>query len=381
MKIVSDENIPFVKEVFGRLGEVHCLSGRAITFDTLKDAEVLLVRSITRVDADLLGDTNVRFVGTATIGTDHIDKTCLQERSICFADAAGSNANSVAQYVLTAISVLAEKSHGSLQGKTLGIIGVGNIGSILAKKCQALGLTPILNDPPRQRQASDNHFVDLKTALQADIITLHVPLTRTGPDPTWHLLNEQTLASLKPHQVLINTSRGAVVNNQALKSALQQGSVGPAVLDVWEGEPEIDLDLLQQVALGTPHIAGYSFDGKVNGTVMLYEAFCQFCHKKCSLSANDLLPAPPVPLLVLNTNTRSPHEVIKEAMTECYDILADDAALRHLLKESAGQRGAFFDQLRKSYPVRREMHNTQVCLQPPHTDLAVKLRLLGFDCS
>lgn len=381
MKIVADENIPFVQEVFGRLGEVHCLSGRAITADTLAGAEALLVRSITPVNATLLGDSKVRFVGTATIGTDHIDKACLEARGICFADAAGSNANSVAQYVLTALLVLAEEQRWFLQDKTLGIIGVGNIGSILARKCSALGLTAILNDPPLQRQRGDSRFVDLPCALQADIVTLHVPLTRTGPDPTWHLLNAETLTSLKPHQVLINTSRGAVVDNQALRRALQNGSLGPTVLDVWEGEPDIDRELLQQVALGTPHIAGYSLDGKVNGTVMLYEALCRFLHKPCALAANDLLPTLPTPVLELDAQAATPQELLKEAMTRCYDIRADDTALRPVQGEPSGKRGGFFDRLRKNYPVRREMHNTQIKLQRQHTDLSAKFRLLGFQCT
>jgi erythronate-4-phosphate dehydrogenase len=380
MKIVADENIPFVKEVFGRLGEVHCLSGRAITTDTLADAEVLLVRSITRVDADLLGKTNLRYVGTATIGTDHIDKACLQERGIRFANAAGSNANSVVQYVLTALLVLSEKKGWTLQDKKLGIIGVGHIGSILETKCQALGLTPLLHDPPRQRESGDAKFVDLSEVLQADFITLHVPLTRTGPEPTWHLLSEETLRLLKPHQVLINTSRGAVVDNQTLKISLQTGSPGAAVLDVWEDEPDIDLELLAQVALGTPHIAGYSLDGKVNGTVMLYEALSHFLNEECKISAGDLLPDPPLPMIELETSGLTPQSVTNQVMTRCYNIEADDTALRRVLHEPEGKRGAFFDQLRKNYPVRREMHNTQVILRSPHTELAAKLRLIGFDC-
>ncbi|MCP4709420.1 MAG: 4-phosphoerythronate dehydrogenase, partial [Planctomycetes bacterium] len=220
MKIVADENIACVKEVFSSLGDVQAFPGRCITRDHLLDANILLVRSITNVNADLLESTPVRFVGTSTIGTDHIDLDYLRRHNISFASAVGSNANSVAEYVLTAIYHIAHLNNIDLNNKTLGIIGVGNIGSILERKAPALGLTPLPNDPPLQRQTNDPRFVSLAEVLQADIITLHVPLTHDGPDPTFHLLNENNLSHFKPYTILINTSRGPVIDNLALKNFL-----------------------------------------------------------------------------------------------------------------------------------------------------------------
>ncbi|MCK5270110.1 MAG: 4-phosphoerythronate dehydrogenase, partial [Sedimentisphaerales bacterium] len=277
MKIVADENIPFVREIFASLGDVLCVSGRQMSAGVLAGADVLLVRSVTKVNEQLLSDSSVRFVGTATIGTDHVDREYLSSREITFVSAAGSNSNSVAEYVITAILILAEKYGWELQGRTLGIIGVGNIGSNIEKKAPALGLKVLPNDPPLQRETGDKRFVSLARVLEeADIITCHVPLTRSGPDATWHLFDQEKLGRLRPDTLLINSSRGAVVDNKELKKQITKGNIGPVVLDVWENEPEIDMGLLDQVAIATPHIAGYSLDGKVNGTVMLYQKLCEF---------------------------------------------------------------------------------------------------------
>ncbi|MFC1783155.1 4-phosphoerythronate dehydrogenase [Planctomycetota bacterium] len=294
MKIVADENIAYVKDIFAPLGLIECIPGRPMTCGALKEADVLLVRSVTRVDADLLEGSAVRFVGTCTIGTDHIDLDYLKKRGIAFADAVGSNANSVAEYVLTAILVLARQKGWDLNGKTLGIIGVGNIGSIIEKKAPALGLKVLPNDPPLHRKTADPRFVSLDQALQADIISLHVPLTASGPDPTFHLLNENNLPRLKPHTVLINTSRGPVVDNNALKNCLTARTIGPTVLDVWENEPNIDQQLLDLVAIGTAHVAGYSLDGKANGAAMLHAAVCDFFNLTGKTNIAALLPTRPL---------------------------------------------------------------------------------------
>ncbi len=379
MKIIADENIPYVKEVFTSLGQVHCVSGRSMHRDLLRDADVLLVRSITPVDANLLEGANVRFVGSATIGADHINKDYLREREIAFARAAGSNANSVAEYVITALLVLAQQNGCDLQGKTLGIIGVGNIGSRVEIMAQTLGLNVLPNDPPRQRKTGEERFVELSKVLEADFITLHVPLTRTGPDPTYHLFNETILQQLSPQTVLINTSRGAVVDNLALNIQLANHALGTTVLDVWENEPNLNLDLLARIAIATPHIAGYSLDGKTNGTAMLYERLCRFLDITPQVRIQNLLPPPIVPELTLDAD-QSDQQVLNQAMTAIYDILRDDRQLRQITHQPPDQRGKFFDQLRKNYPIRREAHNTHVILTRPHPPLTEKLHQLGFAC-
>jgi len=379
MKIVADENIPYVKEVFSGLGEVRCLSGRAMHRAALADADALLVRSVTAVDAQLLEGTNVRFVGTATIGTDHIDEDYLQSRAIAFTSAAGSNANSVAEYVITALLVLAQQNDWDLPNKTLGVVGVGNIGSRVENMAQALGLNVLPNDPPLQRQTGDARFVDLATVLEADFITLHVPLTRSGPDPTYYLLDEAKLEPLSPQTVLINTSRGAVVDNLALDAQLTNKGLGPTVLDVWEDEPDIHVDLLERVAIATPHIAGYSLDGKANGTAMLYECLCRFLDIAPQVEIKKLLPPPVVPKLALDAE-QTDQMNLTQAMTAIYDILRDDRDLRQITNQPPDQRGKFFDRLRKNYPIRREAHNTQVIFRRSNPVLTQKLSRLGFSC-
>ena len=377
MKIVADENIPYVQEVFGSLGRVECVSGRALDRNNLKDAEALLVRSITRVDAELLEGTQVRFVGTATIGTDHIDQEYLRAREIAFTSAAGSNANSVAEYVITALLVLAQRNGWDLQDKTLGIVGVGNIGSRVEKMAPVLGLKVLCNDPPLQRQTDDARFVDLEQVLAADFITVHVPLTRTGSDPTYHLFDEAVLRQLSPQTVLINTSRGAVVDNLALNARLEQNGLGAAVLDVWEPEPEINLDLLERVAIGTPHIAGYSLDGKANGTAMLYERLCEFLDLAPQVEVQTFLPPPVVSEIELDSGLPG-QQVLAQAMSAIYDICRDDRDLRQIAHQPPDSQGKFFDQLRKNYPIRREAANTRVILSQSNPALAEKLDRLGF---
>lgn len=378
VKIIADENIPYVGKVFSQLGEVHCVSGRAITAAVVADANVLLVRSITRVNEKLLKDSPVRFVGTATIGTDHIDRDYLESREITFTSAAGSNADSVVEYVLTALLAISEKQGQSLNGKTLGIVGVGNIGSRLEKKAAALGLRVLPNDPPVQRLTGDQRFVSLDKALAADIVTCHVPLTKTGTDATWHLLDDEKLSLFKPHQILINSSRGAIVDNQALKTCLQNNSIGPVVLDVWENEPAIDIDLLGQVTIATPHIAGYSLDGKVNGTVMLYQALCRFLNQPASLQTGDLLEPPDEHCFKLDGANGSEQSRLQQTLNRIYPILRDDTDLRRLSQQPTDQQGLYFDALRKNYPIRREAPNYTLRPINATPSLIEKLHHLGF---
>lgn len=380
MKIVADENIPYVQEVFRSLGPICCVPGRSIHRDLLCDTDILLVRSVTPVDADLLEHTHVRFVGTATIGTDHINRDYLRDHQIAFADAAGSNANSVAEYIITAILVLAQRKGWNLQNKTLGIVGLGNIGSRVETMAQALGMNILANDPPRQRLTGDPRFVELTKILEADFITLHVPLTHSGPDPTHHLFDETILQQLSPQTVLINTSRGAVVDTPALHAQLEADALGPTVLDVWEEEPNINLDLLARIDIATPHIAGYSLDGKANGTIMLYDRVCRFLGLAPQVDIQTLLPAPAIPDLTFIITKQTHQEILTQAVTAIYDILRDDSKLRQIRNQPPDVRGTYFDQLRKDYPVRREAHNTRVSLSPANPSLAETLGRLGFQC-
>jgi len=355
MRIVADENIPYVRKAFGEVGEVVMAPGRSMAPDLVRDADILLVRSVTQVNEALLGDSRVRFVGTATIGTDHIDESFLSERGIAFAAAPGSNANSVAEYVAAALLVLAGRGGWDLAGRRIGVIGVGNVGSLVVAKAEALGMRSILNDPPLARETGDARYRPLDEALDADVVTLHVPLTREGPDATFHMVDDRFLGRLREGTILLNTSRGGVVDTAALHRALETGRLGSAVLDVWENEPGIDLDLLRRVDLGTSHIAGYSFDGKVNGTRMLYGAVCAWLGRPADW--RPVLPPPPVPEVAVRTEGE---DGLREAVLAVYDIERDDAALRGLLDLPEAERARAFDRLRKDYPRRREFPNTTV---------------------
>ncbi|MHC4912347.1 MAG: 4-phosphoerythronate dehydrogenase, partial [Planctomycetota bacterium] len=243
MKIVADANIPFVRNCFSSLGEVEVVPGREITSNVIADADVLLVRSITQVDSDLLAGSSVRFVGTATIGFDHVRTDFLLSNNIGFASAPGSNANSAAEYVLAALLSVARKRKIQLEGKSIGIVGVGNVGSKVEKKAKALGMKVYLNDPPLQRQTGDAKYLPLEKLFGCDFITLHTPLTFEGIDKTFHLADERFFKLLKPACIFINTSRGAVVDTITLKGAIQSGKLGAVVLDVWENEPNINIEL------------------------------------------------------------------------------------------------------------------------------------------
>ncbi|MCE5339598.1 MAG: 4-phosphoerythronate dehydrogenase PdxB [Planctomycetaceae bacterium] len=356
MKIIADENIPFVKECFSSAGNVTTVHGRKISKDILQDADALLVRSITKVNKDLLDGTNIKFVATATIGFEHIDIDYLKSKNISFASAPGSNANSVAEYVTSTLLNLAEKYHFDISKKSIGIVGVGNVGSRVEKKAKALGMKVVLNDPPLKRLSGDEKYRPLNEILDCDIITLHTPLTKDGIDKTYHLADENFLAAMKDGAILFNTCRGGVHDTAALKKAIATKKLSACVLDVWEKEPDIDVELLEMVDFGTPHIAGYSYDGKVVGMIMIYEAFCRFFNIQAKHTAKDFLPPAQISEIVIK-NEKSP---LLFAVNTLYNISKDDANLRQMKNEPADKRGAYFDSLRKNYPVRREFPNTKV---------------------
>ena len=397
MIIVADENIPFAREIFGNLGEVRLMPGRNVDREILHDAAVLVVRSVTAVNEKLLRDSPVRFVGTATIGTDHVDLSCLRQAGIVFADAAGSNANSVVEYVVAALLHLAVKNGFELEGRTIGVIGAGNVGSRVAIKARALGMRVLLNDPPLERRIDElgtispslpisrysvtPEFLSLESALQADFITLHTPLTRTGLDPTFHLLDARRFEQIKRGAILLNTSRGAVVHQRALRQALESGRIAAAVLDVWENEPEIEVGMIERVALGTPHIAGYSLDGKLQGTVQIYQALARFLGRKASENFSSFLPPPVKAVFQITSGPKRIEEILHHAVSEAYDIGADDETFREAVSQSAlspAERGRKFDKLRKVYPVRREFGNYTVVYGEAAKREAGKLEGLGF---
>lgn len=375
MRILVDENVPYGREAFGTLGEVRTAHGRKIERAMLMDVDALIIRSITKVDRALIEGTPVRFVGTCTIGEDHVDKAYLAEAGIAFSSAPGCNAGSVSQYIASALVTLSKK-HGLDMGRMkLGILGVGNVGSKVARVGAALGFECVLNDPPLFEKTRDSKYRPIEEILDCDIITLHVPLHKTGPWPTWHLADEAFLAKMKPGALPINSSRGAVCCNQALKAALRSGHLRGAALDVWEGEPRVDIELLACVDIATPHIAGYSFDGKVNGTRQILEALCASLGMRTEWDPAPLLPVPEVPEISVDSTA---DDALPDAVLAVYDILRDDAGMRKMALVAETERGAFFDQLRKEYPRRREFFNTRVRVHPPDSALERQLAGVGF---
>ncbi len=366
MNIIADQNIPFAPEAFGTLGNVTTLPGRGITREHLAQADALIVRSITKVNAALLEGSPIRFVGTCTIGEDHIDKPWLAAHNIGFASAPGCNANSVSEYITAALLELGAKA-----GNSLGIIGYGHVGKRVATKAQALGLRVVINDPPLANSvvAGSPTFAPLDEALACDFITLHVPLEKGGPHPTRHLINADTLARAKPGAVILNTARGPVIDSAALITALDSGHIAAAVLDVWEGEPDVPEELINRAFLATSHIAGYSFDGKVNGTTQIYHAACQHFGVAPSWTPDALLPPPEVPSI-------DGAESLLEIIRKLYTIHTDDAHLREALALPPEERGKHFDNLRKNYRQRREFQHTTVLNAP--AELVATLKGLGL---
>ncbi len=365
MLIVADSKIPYLEGVFEPYADMRYLDPGEITPETVRDADALIVRTRTKCDAALLEHSRVGIIATATIGTDHIDTDWCGTHGVMWENAAGCNAASVAQYMTSALLRVSLRHGLDLRRKTLGIIGCGNVGTKVAAAAAALGMNVLLNDPPRVRWEKLTGFVDLETIQrEADFITLHVPLrgAEYGPDRTEHMADEAFFRRLKRKPFFFNASRGDVVDEPALKEAIRKGLISGAVLDVWHNEPEIDRELLSLVELATPHIAGYSADGKANGTAMAVEAVV----KKSFLWINDKfylhdmrplresiqqvkadilakVPAPANPVVTLDP--ASPHP-FADAVFASYDVAEDDAALR-----AAPEK---FESLRGSYRVRRE---------------------------
>lgn len=374
MIIAVDENVPAAREAFGQFGDVRPVDGRALSRADLADVDALVVRSVTRVDSALLEGTPVRFVGTATIGTDHLDLEWLRRAGVRVADAAGSNSRSVGEYVLAALLELRARGALSVAGESIGIVGAGRIGTIVAAIGRALGMEVVEYDPPRARRDRSFEGADLARLLRCRVITLHVPLTVGCADPTWHLVDAAFLERMRSDAWLINTSRGAVVHGGDLHFAIRRGLIEGAVLDVWEREPDVPRELIEAIALATPHIAGYSLDGKLRGAEMIADALGRYCGRANLWSVGSVLPerAGAIDL----DDGLAPLDAARAATLVAYDIARDDAALRSILGLGDDGRRAAFDALRRTYPVRREADAYDITGVSPNA--ASLLRLLGF---
>lgn len=371
MKILADQNMPLVEAYFSHLGDVERFDGRHLTPEQLHNVDALLIRSVTTIDDAVLAQANkLKFIGTATIGMDHVDKACLVERNIRFTNAPGCNAVAVAEYVISTLCALAQQQHFALTDKVVGIVGVGSIGSRLHKKLTALGIKTLLCDPFVAQTESEYQFVSYDTLIaQADVISFHVPLVKEGPFATRHLLNETTLSSLKDNAIIINASRGDVIDNQALLACLEKENSLTVVLDVWENEPNIAKLLLSKVEFGSVHIAGHTLEGKARGTEMLYHALCQLSGDLPRYQLNDFLPAPAISHIKI-TETFCTSDIIN-LVHSVYDVRRDHGLMTQLL-DCKG-----FDYLRKHYPTRREF--SALTVECATTQQAQMLEQLGFN--
>jgi erythronate-4-phosphate dehydrogenase len=369
MKIVADDKIPFLKGVFEPFAEVVYLPGDKIKKTQLKDANALLTRSITLCNSELLEGTSVKLITSATIGDDHIDKEYCQRNNIKWTTAQGCNANAVVQYFTSALHSVCDKAGFVLMDMTIGIIGVGNIGSKVANVCRALGMKVLLNDPPRERIEEKRNFTDLEIIhKEADIITFHVPLTYGGMDKTFHLLDHDFVNKVSKPVILINTSRGPVADSEALKYGKEQGKISDLILDVWEGEPHIDTELLELVAIGTPHIAGYSIEGKAKATEMVIQSVSEFF----DLPLKNRKPETDLKNIDLNIDLKGLNEQqsLQKVFHAVYDIRKDDEQLR--------ENPIDFERIRGNYVFRRE--NTGYSLKLKNTNIETERILieLGF---
>ncbi|MEI7811466.1 MAG: 4-phosphoerythronate dehydrogenase PdxB [Ignavibacteria bacterium] len=373
IKIVADSKIPFLKGVLEPFADIKYPDPSMITAGAVKEADALLVRTRTNCGAPLLDGSSVKFIATATIGFDHIDQAYCIGNNIKWVSAPGCNSSSVMQYIASTLVTIAQEKKLNLRNATIGIVGVGNVGSKVAKMAKLIGMNVLLNDPPRQAKENGAGFISLDELKdKSDIITFHVPLNKSGEYTTYHMADETFFSTLNSGKAVINTSRGAVVETNALKQAISSGLVNYAALDVWEYEPDIDRELLDLVNIATPHIAGYSADGKANGTAWCIRALTEFFGLNIS---QDWYPSEiPAPSgsrhSEFDCSAKSNDEIIFEAIKASYDVLSDDKTLRNSPETFENQRG--------SYPVRREFPYFEISLKKPDNFLPETLSRLGF---
>ena len=372
IKVVADDKIPFLKGVLEPYADVVYLPGARITPAGVADADAIFTRTRTNCNEALLRQSRVRLIVTATIGYDHIDTVYCEANGIRWVNAPGCNSSSVQQYITAALLLVAKEKSLNLADMTLGVIGVGNVGSKVAKAGAALGMRVLLNDPPRAEKEGDAQFTSLEQLLeQSDIVTCHTPLTKEGPYPTYHLSSAGFFEQMKDRSVYINTARGAVTDSTALKQAARSKLSG-YILDVWEGEPHLDLELMENALISTPHIAGYSSDGKANGTAVCVNEFCRFFGLDILPDwYPDTIPAPPMPTLIeINCDGKTEQQVLYEAVTHTYPIWEDSLRLK--------QMPAGFEEQRGNYWMRREFGSFTIRLEHPTKKMAHSLGLLGY---
>lgn len=374
MKIIIDDKIPYIRGAFEDVAEVIYLPGSKTTAEIAKNADSIVTRTRTICNEKLLAGSSVKFIATATIGYDHIDTDYCDAAGIKWTNAPGCNSKSVEQYIASALMVLAETKKLKLKDLCIGIVGVGNVGSKVAKICEIFGMKVLLNDPPRERAEGSDKFVSLETVKnEADIISLHVPLNIKGEDATFHLGDESFFSTLKKKPVLINSCRGEVIETAAVKKALKTKQLSSFVCDCWENEPDLDLELLEMTEIATPHIAGYSKDGKAKGTLMSVQAISDFF----GLGLNNWQPSrvelPTNPIIEIDGEGMSEQEIFSKAILHTYDIRHDDKLLR-LSPEH-------FEQQRGDYPTRREFPAFTIRTLRVEEKTLEKLKLLGFNAS
>ncbi len=372
IRIVADDKIPFLKGVLEPFAVVEYFPGAKIDAKILKNADALITRTRTKANKDSLKDSNVKFIATATIGFDHIDTGWLAENGIGWTNAPGCNSTSVMQYIAANLVFLAQKHGFQFKDKTLGIVGVGNVGSKVAKMAEILGFKVLLNDPPQARKEGSSSFVSLEEIKKnADIITFHVPLNKEGKDKTLSMGDADFFHSLKKSPIVINSSRGAVIDGEAFKAAIRKERVSGGVLDVWNNEPDIDPELVEMLDIVTPHIAGYSMDGKANGTAMSVNAIAEFFNLPLKSWIPEHIPEPEEPIINIDNKELTEQEVIEKAIYHTYPIEKDDSDLRNNLNN--------FEKLRGNYPVRREFSSYQIVLKSEDKNILKQLIKLGFN--
>ena len=372
MKIIIDDKIPYIRGAFEDVAEVIYLPGSKTTAEIVRDADAIVTRTRTICNEKLLAGSSVKFIATATIGYDHIDTDYCDAAGIKWTNAPGCNSKSVEQYIASTLMVLAETKKLQLKDLCIGIVGVGNVGSKVAKICEIFGMKVLLNDPPRERAEGPEKFVSLETVKnEADIISLHVPLNTKGEDATFHMGDESFFSALKKKPVLINSCRGEVIKTDAVKKALKTKQISSFVCDCWENEPDLDLELLEMTEIATPHIAGYSKDGKAKGTSMSVQAISDFF----GLGLNNWQPSgvelPTNPIIEIDGEGMSEQEIFSKAILHTYDIRHDDKLLR-LSPEH-------FEQQRGDYPTRREFPAFTVRTQRVEEKTLEKLKQIGFN--
>ncbi len=338
MKVIVDNRIPFIKGTIEQIAdEVIYAPGKEFTPQLVKDADALIIRTRTRCNQELLAGSRIRFIATATIGFDHIDTDFCKKAGIAWTNAPGCNSASVAQYLQSSFLLLKQLRNKDLSNMTIGVIGVGNVGSKVAQVAREMGMRVLLNDLPREDHEGEAAFSSLQTlAEECDILTFHTPLYKEGKYKTFHLANRAFFQSLKRRPVIINTSRGEVIDTSTLLKALETGTVSDAIIDVWENEPKISLSLLSKTLVGTPHIAGYSADGKANATRMSLNALCHYFGITPNYQINP--PEPQNPDITVDS--------MEEAYLQMYDPRKDSDALK--------ANPEAFEKLRGDYPLRRE---------------------------